>query len=272
MSEFIHATLLLYRDAGLAACRSLTRSWLLVPAVLLMAAGLYGVAGAVLAFGLGGVFGGLALGAANAFVVGAFLGLVEQAVLGGRRMVWSDLWNVAGRHFWDVITMGFLVWAPLQLLTLGLQANPYGSVVISAVLLLMFIVFNPVPELIYQGRTGASLEILKDSYDFVLENWIEWFAPLAVVFAPWGVSFFFAVTSRHGRLGLDFFQLLGMPFAVLSQWFHVLGLSSSTATVLILLLTPFGMVLMMLFRGHLYKALSGSSRRQRAFLRRSAGR
>ena len=272
MSAFIHATLHLYRDAGLATWQSLVRSWLLVPAVLLMAGCLYGVTVAAMTFGMGGLVGGIVLGVANALVVGAFLGLLEQAVLSGRRMVWADLWSVAGRYFQDVITIGFLVWVPLQLLELGLQANPYGPVIVSAVLLLLFIVFNPVPELIYQSRTGASLGTLTDSYEFVLENWIEWFVPLVVVFAPWGVSFFFAVTSQSGRLGLDFFQLLGLPFAVLSQWIHALGLPSSLSALLLLLLTPLGMVLMMLFRGHLYKALSGSSRRQRAFLRRSAGR
>jgi len=130
---------------------------------------------------------------------------------------------------------------------------------------------NPVPELIYQGRSGASIEILKDSYEFILENWIEWFVPLAVIFAPLGLSFFFSISSRSGRLiGLDFFQLLGLPFAVLSQWFQYLGLSSSTAGVLVLGLTPVGAVLMMLFRGHLYQALTRSSRRQRLFQQRQS--
>ena len=158
---------------------------------------------------------------------------------------------------------------PLQILELGVQTNPYGPVIVSAVFLLLFILLNPVPELMYQGRSGASLEILKDSYEFVLENWIEWFLPLAVVFAPFGLSFFFSISSQSGRLiGLDFFRLLGLPFAVLSQWFQYLGLSSSMAMSLVLLLTPFGAVLMMLFRGHLYKALTGSSRRQRLFQQR----
>ena len=145
MSEFIHATLQLYREAGLAAWRSLTRSWLLMPAVLMMALCLYGVTAVAMAFH-GGLIGGFVLGAANALVVGAWLGLLEQAVLSGRRMVWHDLWSVAGRYFWDVLTVGFLVWVPLQLLELALQANPYGPVIISAVLLLVFIVFNPIPR------------------------------------------------------------------------------------------------------------------------------
>ena len=268
MPEFVPATLQLYRQALLATWRSLTRNWLLVPAVMILAVLMYAVTGMAMAFGM---LGGLLLGVANAFVIGALLGLLEQAVMGARQMVWRDLRDVAGGYFWDVITIGFIVWVPLQILELWMQANPYGPAIVSAVFLLLFILLNPVPEVIYQGRTGASLEILKDSYEFVLENWIEWFLPYAVVFAPFGLSFFFAMTSRSGRLiGLDFFQLLGLPFAVLSQWFQYLGLSSSTAVILVLCLTPVGAVLMMLFRGHLYKALTGSSRRQRLFQRRQS--
>ncbi len=268
MSEFVPATLQLYRQALLATWRSLTRNWLLVPAVVILAVLMYLVTGMAMALGM---IGGLLLGLANAFVVGAFLGLLEQAVASVRTMVWRDLWDVAGNYFWDVITVGFIVWVPLQILELGMQANPYGPAVVSAVFLLLFILLNPVPELIYQGRSGAPLEILKDSYEFVLENWIEWFLPLAVVFAPFGLSFFFSMSSQSGRLiGLDFLQLLGLPFAVLSQWFQYLGLSSSMAVILVLCLTPVGAVLMMLFRGHLYKALTGSSRRQRLFQRRQS--
>lgn len=268
MLEFVPATLQLYRQALLATWRSLTKNWLLVPAVMILTVLLYVITGMAMAFGM---LGGLLLGVANAFAVGAFLGLLEQAVTGARQMIWRDLWDVAGSYFWDVITIGFIVWVPLQILELGMQANPYGPAIVSAVFLLLFILLNPVPELIYQGRSGASLEILKDSYEFVLENWIEWFVPLAVVFAPFGLSFFFSISSGSGRLiGLDFFQLLGLPFAVLSRWFEYIGLSSKTAAILVLGLTPLAAVLMMLFRGHLYKALTGSSRRQRLFQRRQS--
>ncbi len=266
MSELVQATLQLYRQALLATWRSLTKNWLLVPAVMIMAVLMYLVT--MMAVSLG-MLGGLFLGVANAFVVGAFLSLLEQAVGSVRKMVWHDLRDVAGNYFWDVITIGFIVWVPLQILELGLQANPYGPAIVSAVFLLLFVLLNPVPECLYQGRSGASLDLLKDSYEFVLENWIEWFLPLAVVFAPFGASFFLLISSQSGRLiGLDFFRLLGLPFAVLSQWFQYLGLSSSMAMIPVLLLTPFGAVLMMLFRGHLYKALTGSSRRQRLFQRR----
>jgi len=143
MSEFVPATLQLYRQALSATWRSLTRNWLLVPAVMILAVLMYAATG--LAVGLG-MLGGLLLGVANAFVVGAFLGLLEQAVTGARPMVWSDLWDVAGGYFWDVITVGFIVWVPLQILELGMQANPYGPVIVSAVFLLLLFCSIPSPN------------------------------------------------------------------------------------------------------------------------------
>ena len=84
MSEFVPATLQLYRQALLATWRSLTKNWMLVPAVMILAVLMYAVTGLAMAFGM---LGGLLLGVANAFVVGAFLGLLEQAVMGARHMV-----------------------------------------------------------------------------------------------------------------------------------------------------------------------------------------
>ena len=187
-------------------------------------------------------------------------------------MVWDDIWNSAGQYFWDVITIGFMVWVPLQILDLGMQANPYGPVIVSGVFFLLFLLLNPVPEILYQRHYGGSLETLKDSYEFVLENWIEWFLPLAAILAPFGLTFFFAVSSQGGRLiGLDFFQLLRLPFSILTSWFLYLGMSSSMASILVFFLTPLGMVFMMLFRGHLFAGLHDSSRRQRLFRAKSGG-
>ena len=139
MSEFVPATLQLYRHALLATWRSLPRNWLLVPAVMILAVLMYVVTGVAMAFGM---LGGLLLGVANAFVVGAFFGLLEQAVVGVRPMVWRDLWDVAGSYFWDVITVGFIVWVPLQILELGMQPIPMGGDVSRVFLLLLFLL-NP---------------------------------------------------------------------------------------------------------------------------------
>lgn len=269
MSELVRATLQLYSQALISTFSSLTRNWVLVIAIIILAIIMFLIPSTAMSLG---ILGGFLLGAANAFAVGTLLGLLEQGVLSTRQMTWKDLWNATGQYFWDVITIGFIVWVPLQFLEMGMQSNPYGPAIVSAIFFLLFLLLNPIPEIIYQAHLGSPLDSLKESYEFVLENWIEWFLPLALILAPFGLSFFFGISSQAGRLiGLDFFQLLQLPIAVLSQLFQMLGVSSSLATMLILLLTPIGVAAMMLFRGFLFLALHGSSRRQRQFRARSLG-
>lgn len=270
MADFIWATIQLYRQAALATLASFARSWILTLVVILFAI-LMIIVGSIAA--PLGMAGGFLLGAANAFVIGATLNLTEQAVLGSRPLQWSDIPKSAGHYFWDVISVGFLVWFPLLILQMALQANPYRPLLTTAVFLLVFLLLNPVPEVIYQVRHGSAIDVLRESYDFVLENWIEWFLPLAIVLAPFGITFFLQISSQAGRMGgLDFFQVLTLPFDLLTSWLAYLGVSRSLSSVLVLLLTPVISVLILIFRGHLFAALHGTSRRQRLFRARATSR
>src|SRR5438034_103774 len=131
-----------------------------------------------------GIVGGCVLGAVNALLIGATLSLVEQAVMQSRRLVFQDITSSFWQYFWDVINLGFVLWLPLLVLQMGSAANPYGPFLVAAVFLLIFILLNPAPEVIYQIRPGSPLEVIRTSYEFVLDNWIEWFLPLAIVVAP----------------------------------------------------------------------------------------
>jgi hypothetical protein len=263
MQGFFQATVRLYQQSLLATLTSLQQSWLLIPVVMIFALGLVLITSLV---GQLGMVGGLILGATNALIIGATLNLTEEAIRGVRRLRWQDIPQSMGQYFWDVISVGFMVWFPLLFLEMGLQANPYQPLIATAVFFLMFVLLNPVPEVIYQSRKGSALEIIKESYEFVLENWIEWFLPAAILLAPFGLSFFFQISSQAGqRGGLDFWHLITLPFSILSQWLSLLGISSNTSFIIVLLVTPIATVFMLLFRGHLFAALHRSSRRQRMF-------
>jgi hypothetical protein len=266
MGEILREALRLYQGAFQATVRSFIRSWIIAVAVVIFA-GLM-----VLATSLAGplgIVGGFIVGAVNALLIGATLSLVEEAVLSSRRLVFRDIWDGFGQYFWDVIGVGFVLWLPLMLLERGLAANPYGPFLAAALFLLLFILLNPAPEVIYQVRHDSPLDVLRESYAFVLQNWIEWFLPLALVVAPLGLSFFFGISGRLGRgAGLDFFQVVVLPFTLLGAWLGYLGLPQQASLVLVLLLTPPLAAGMLIFRGHLFKALHGSSRRQRLFQRR----
>ncbi|SLM48848.1 conserved membrane protein of unknown function [Nitrospira japonica] len=268
MAEIVTATVNLYRQALRKTWQSLVRGWIIMVALIgfmLILAVTTQLAGPL------GIAGGFLLGAVNALLVGAVLSLIEQSISYGRTLTLRDVFDSFGRYFWDVIGVGFVLWLPLLALEMGTQTNPYGPFLSYAVLVLLFLLLNPAPEVIYQVHHDSPLDVMKTSYEFVLENWMEWFLPIAVllipiVLSPAGVREVFSLSSRAGRgAGLDFFQLLVLPFTILGGWLGYLGIPSAMSWYLLLLLTPPMAVAMLLFRGHLFALLSGSSRRQRRF-------
>ncbi|WP_447602954.1 hypothetical protein [Nitrospira sp. Nam80] len=269
MDSIISSTLQLYRDAGRATIRSLVRGWIIIVALIVFA--LAFTVAASLARPLG-IAGGFLLGAVNALLIGAVLSLTEQAVMGARSLGLRDVTDSFGHYFWDVISVGFILWIPTMVLDMSLQSNPDSRMLVAAILLLVFILLNPAPEVIYQVRHDSPLDVLKSSYEFVLENWIEWFLPLALVLMPLGFSLFVSLSNRLGRgAGLDFFQLLILPFTVLTAWLNSMGMAGEVTSMAALLLTPPLAAAMLLFRGHLFAALRGTSRRQRAFASKWSG-
>lgn len=271
MSSHVSSLLQLYRKAGIATGRSLRHGWIAMLALVgfaLLFVGVSQVAGTL------GIAGGFLLGALNALLVGATLSLIEHSLGGARSLQLHDIQESLGCYFWEVIGVGFVLWLPIMALDMGTQANPYGQFLSSAALLLLFILLNPAPEVIYQVRQDSPLDVLKTCYEFVLENWIEWFLPfglliLPVVVSPSGLEQFIRLSSRLGRgAGLDFFQLLVLPFTVLGGWFAYLGIPADAHWILAILLTPPVAMSILLFRGHLFALLHGSSHRQREFARR----
>ncbi|MBL8070980.1 MAG: hypothetical protein JNM35_07785 [Nitrospira sp.] len=263
MLTVVTSTLHLYREALHATSRSLIRGWMAIPAVIVFTLLM------LLAYQIArplGMLGGFLLGAVNACLIGATLSVIEQAIKGMRAITIGDVIESMGHYFWDVISVGFVLWIPTMLLDTSLRANPDSQFLVTACLLLVFILLNPAPEVIYLTRHDSPLDVLKRSYDFVLDNWIEWFLPMALVLAPLGLSLFFKLSSQLGRgAGLDFIQLVFVPFTVLSAWLTDFGISAELTGMIALLLTPPLMVGMLIFRGHLFVALSATSRRQRLY-------
>ena len=258
----------LYRQALRKTWHSLRQGWLTIVAVvaflflLLMAQQIAAPLG---------MAGGFLLGAVNALLVGMTLSLIEQGVSYARAITVQDVFDSVGHYFWDVIGVGFVLWIPLMALDMATQQNSNGQLISYAVMLLIFILLNPAPEIIYQVPHDSPLDVFKRAYDFVLENWIEWFLPIAIlmlplVAAPGGLKSFFDLSHLVGRgAGLHFSQLLIVPFAILESWLSSLGVPPDLAQYLILLFTPPLAVSILLFRGHLFASLSRSSHRQRQF-------
>jgi hypothetical protein len=129
-----------------------------------------------------------------------------------------------------------------------------GSELRSIINLVLLILLNPIPEIIYQGRSEG-LAMLQESFEFLRDSGVEWFLPLIALalFA----TFFFPV------------PILMMPLQIGRLTFPTLGggglLSGSLVGLLWAVLSAFVLFALMVFRGLLFRALANSTRRQRVF-------
>jgi hypothetical protein len=120
------------------------------------------------------------------------------------------------------------------------------------VTLILLVILNPIPEVIYLGRSDG-LGMFQESLDFLRENWLEWFLPLLLLtILSLGFPLPFMSPLQVGQLGFPFMSAAGLlTGSIESLFWNVLGM---------LLLFA-----LMVFRGLLFRALFGSSRRQRIF-------
>ncbi|MHB1844595.1 MAG: hypothetical protein ACYCWW_07150 [Deltaproteobacteria bacterium] len=253
---------LLARLALLAARRAF-KAWPVALAVVV-----YAVAMAVggMIFGRLGLAGGFLVGLLETVCIASYLHLLSLAVAGSK-LQWQDLWSGVGSFFNDVIGILFLLWiAGWAVGSLSNQAGDHAPFVMAAYGLLVAVFLNPVPEIIYQGRSpGRSLELVAVSFRFIQSHWIEWFLPnVALAFA--------LVALVYGPRGVEpreLMVLLPSLFSLEGAYLLAPSLAQGGAlwTVpLVLALAHYAMV----FRGLLFQELAGGGWRARRL--RSFGR
>jgi hypothetical protein len=229
--EWLTVTLRLYRQVYARGVALATRNWPVLFTVLVYSALLSLGARLVAPLGL---VGGLAMSLLFAACISSCLSLVETIIRTGKATL-QDFRHSFTQYLSDVIGVTFVWWIFSMLLTPVLAQTPNGPLLLFCVFIAVFVFFNALPELIYLGRFTV-VQLLRESYAFISENWIEWFP----------VTLFFAVAY----VGL---QLL--PAAV--PWPVQAALDGAL------------LYLALIVRGLLFLELHGSSRRARAFRHRA---
>jgi hypothetical protein len=176
-----------------------------------------------------GLVGGFVLYLVVVACASSWLSLVAEVIRSGRVRA-SDLVAGFGTYLGDLLAIGFLLWLLSLAATLLLAPFPYLRIVFA---LAIFVFFNAVPELVYLGRQPAAA-LLVESYRFIGENWIEWFPANLLL----GACLLATAFVPSGPLGLVEGFALGVTF-----------------------------YFVMIVRGLLFRELSTSSRRARAFRR-----
>ncbi len=225
--EWLLVTLQIYRHVFARAATLAAKNWPVLGSLVVYQ--FIRTAAAMLAMPLG-MAGGFMVTLVQAVCLGSFLYLVEMIVRTSR-VTLNDFRHSFGRYLWDVVGVMFLLWL-FTLVSPAIRQVPQGDVILLFLNLMIFILFNAVPELIYMGHY-APTALLAESYQFITENWIEWF-PATLVAA-------------------------GIMIAVSALPMRGVGVYAQDAALgLVLYFT-------MVMRGLLFIELHGSTHRGRAF-------
>lgn len=250
----------LYGDAAALAARRAVRAWPVAFSLVLYAIIVMVTASLIAPLGR---LGGFVLGLVLAACFSSYIHLISLAVKPSRIGL-ADLRASFGARFWDVISVFFAFWIIDFALTavVAPAAGPNGDIVIALAGLAMAVLFNPVPELLYQGET-RSFQLLFESGRFISKHGLEWLLPnvlLAVLFmAPLGLL--------HGPAG----QIVLNVANILSPRNDGMGVLALFQRAPIYLQIPMLLCVhwLMMFRGILFAELTSGSARQRA--RRGSG-
>jgi len=185
-----------------------------------------------------GFIGGLIRGIVWGACASSGLYLIENVVRMNKATL-QDFTRGFSVYLWDILTIAFIFWIPMTLLGQVAFTTPNGPLLYLGVLIILYVIFNAVPELIYQGRVSG-LALLSASYQFIVENWIEWLLPNLLI----------------GILGYMLWDLVYRLATPMPFFLHDF-----------LAKAAFGLFLafLMIFRGLLFGELNGTTRRSRVY-------
>ena len=185
-----------------------------------------------------GIIGGLLFSLASQACVSSGLFLVKNMV-DSNKADFNDFLNGFTVYLWELLGIAFILWIPLRLLAMALATAPNGDLIYFLIKLALYILLNPVPEFIYQTR-ASGIELISSSYNFIVENWIEWLIPNILLLA---VGYFLMALFEP--------LIFGLPgFVALFLYAFIVGL---------------GLTYFMTFRGFLFAELHGTTRRSRLY-------
>ena len=244
----------MYQTALLEAGKAWLTNWrvIFLHIALLLIASI--VVPLTMAFGMAG---GFAAGLLLALLVSCYLGSVASAV-DNDRLILSEVWPKTAQLFGPVIGVMFIFFLFDMLFGAILQQG----FVVAVVGLLMAVLFNVLPEVIYQ-RTNHSLQLFADSFEFMRENFVEWLVPFIVV----GLPLF--LISKATAVSLGFMLAMVNPIRLLEFLLLAFHATGNWVSLGVGLCIGLGVVYyVFIFRGVLYRELAASTRRKRIYQER----
>ena len=236
---------------------ALKRSWECVRRnwVVIFAPAVYGILLTVIASLVApfGIIGGLLYSIAVQACLSSGLFLIKNMIESNKANI-NDFLNGFTVYLWKLLAIAFILWIPMRIAGTVLASVPSGAFIYLLIQLVLFILLNAVPELIYQTRTSG-LELIGASYNFMVENWLVWLLahlPVAAL-CVYYIWLWLIVMLDLPHRGVGWIQLL------------LSGLPRFAIDVLFSFLSGLALTYFMTFRGFLFAQLYGTTRRSRLY-------
>lgn len=199
--------------------------------------------------GYGWILGGIIAAIGQSAIVSNYLFLIENIINYGKFTL-EDFKGGFQVYLWKIYSI-FIIFYIVNF-GMSLFVDPILSSIgvfgISLRLLIniaAFIMLNSIPEVIYQ-KHYERLDIITYSFEFIKENWPQWFIPNGFIAA-----------------------IAYLVHIVTSKLLFLVGLGSGNLVSIIIRVIVYQLVLCyaMIYRGQLFNTLSTSTRRKRMFMR-----
>src|SRR6056297_87462 len=195
------------------------------------------------------ILSGLIIAVFQSAVISDFLYLMEKIIKYGH-FTMRDFKEGFKVYIWKAYSVLILFWFARYGLNLffgrAMSASVGGISIWFIIELIAFMALNPLPEVMYQ-KYNQGFDMISGAFEFVKENWLEWFIPniLIAVVLYW------------------MFELAMTPFAAVSGIF--INGASSVMMIFILIMLPLVFSFFMIYRGFLVRILDRSTRRKRIY-------
>lgn len=196
------------------------------------------------------ILGGLVMIIFTSALISNYLYLIQCIVKRNKFNLqdFKDGFTVYLRKVWGVLFIGYVASLIINTFLMpGLRRSiqPVGLGLI--INLLAFILFNALPEVIYQKYYNP-WESITYAVEFVRDNWIEWFTPNLILIAV------LYILTGNLLTGIFNYQIS-------------ISLLISPIGAIMYLAGQVWLSFMMIYRGNLFEILSTSNRRKRMFMR-----
>ena len=195
------------------------------------------------------ILSGLIIAVFQSAMISDFLYLMEQIIKKGK-FTMDDFKEGFKVYIWKAYSVLILFWFVRYGLSLffgwALSASIGGISLWFIIEIIVFLALNPLPEVMYQ-KYNQGFDMISGAFEFIKENWIEWFIPnvLIAIMLYW------------------MFGLAMKPFNAVSG---ILINGAEAVTVMAVMITlPLVFSFFMIYRGFLFRILDRSTRRKRLY-------